>query len=418
VFKTVFTRLGLNKEKKASLGETANSIKDISEYLSDALELTKDSDHLKEAIATVAPWAVMGVSALGEAVPPVKFAAKLFSDLTKETDPEALGHLACTLAYQHSIEKTVKAMDVPIVTTGETKGLKKRLAALEPSAQVDFKTFSFTNALTHDFVRQADKVLKDFASIAGYNDEQTRRLIDGVHRRFVSEVKILLSDGQLKDRFAPFTTLIKLDSSEYQAYTALAKHAEYQRWLFETAPVFKNEAYSLSDIYVNTECGSLTRAEIKNRKNPFSDGGTRAMLDTVLDLIGDPEFEDVIVIQGGAGAGKSSLTLKLCCELANIGLHPIRVRLSDVRADLHISKALPAAVLFGDDEFPSDSSLSAPDDLFLGGNIFKERVPFGNRDICPYVLILDGWNEISIAADEGFKVRVAKLLYEDRKSVV
>lgn len=413
MFKTVFTRLGLSEGKKASLRETASSVKDISEYLSDALALAKDSDYLK-AMAAAAPWAGMGVSALGEAIPPVKFAAKLFSDLTKETDPEALGHLACTLAYQRAIEDTVNSMRVPIVSTGETKDIKKRLAALEPSADVDFKTFSFANALTHDFVLKADEVLKAFALIAGYNDEQTRFLIGGVHRWFRSDLKILLSDGHLKDRFGPFTTLIGLGSSEHQANQALSDHADYQRWLFEEDAVFKIEPYSLSDIYVNTRCGSLTQGDIKTGKNPFSDGDTQAMVDTVLELIGDPGFEDAIVIQGAAGAGKSSLTLKLCSELSKTGLRPIRVRLSDVRSDLHISDALPDAVHFGDENFSTSSSQSAPDDLFLGGSIFKERVPFRNAEICPYVLILDGWNEISIAADEGFKIRVSTFLDQIR----
>lgn len=117
------------------------------------------------------------------------------ADLTKETDPEALGDLACTLAYQRAIEQTVKSMEVPIVSTRETKDIKKRLAALEPSASVDFGTFSFASALSHDFVCKADQVLKEFAQLVGYDDEQTRRLIGGVHVRFVSVLKTLLSDG-------------------------------------------------------------------------------------------------------------------------------------------------------------------------------------------------------------------------------
>src|SRR5436190_5243256 len=126
MFKTLLTRLGLSPQEKASLGETVSSIKDVSEYLSDIVEMAGKSNYL-EAVAKATPWAGAAVDALGEALPPVKFAVKLFESLTKEHDPEALGHLACTLAYQNAIEQTVTAMEVPIVSNKEVKDLKKKL---------------------------------------------------------------------------------------------------------------------------------------------------------------------------------------------------------------------------------------------------------------------------------------------------
>jgi uncharacterized protein YjbI with pentapeptide repeats len=50
-----------------------------------------------------------------------------------------------------------------------------------------------------------------------------------------------------------------------------------------------------------------------------------------------------------------------------------------------------------------------PDDL-LQPQIFRQSVSFKGADICPYVLILDGWDEISLAATEGFTVRLNRLL--------
>jgi len=425
MFKNLLNRLGLNEHEKATLGESASKIKDISEYLSDVIETAKDADYF-EAVTKSAPWAGSTVDALGEVLPPVKFAAKLFEGLTKEHDPQALGHLACTLAYQRAIEQTVKAMEVPIVSVKEVKDIKKQLSDLEADQKVPFDNFSFTNALTHPFIQKADMVLKLYSNTVGYNDEQYRRLLSGVHMRFVGELKTLLSNGSLKDRFEPFTNLMGLGTVERQAYRALSDHAEYERWLFERAPVLKKEPYALSDIYVNTDCGELSWAEIKKGSeksgtekpqfiDPFAEqnGGRKPLLETVLSLIGDPGFKDAIVIQGAAGAGKSAFTLKLSSELLRQGLRPIRIRLKDVRLDLHVSEALPAAVRLGDEDYTSDMD-TIPDDLFISGTIFRERVEFRGTSISPYVLILDGWDEISIAANEGFKVRVAKLLDELR----
>ena len=38
--------------------------------------------------------------------------------------------------------------------------------------------------------------------------------------------------------------------------------------------------------------------------------------------------------------------------------------------------------------------------------------------ICPYVLILDGWDEISVAVSEGYRVKVERLLLEIRRTVL
>ena len=134
-----------------------------------------------------------------------------------------------------------------------------------------------------------------------------------------------------------------------------------------------------------------------------------------MNLIGDPKLRDAIVIQGVAGSGKSSFTLKLCSELIREGLHPIRVRLRDINLSRPVVEALPRALFPSDRYAALDVQASPrPDDLFLGGSIFKEKTTFRGTDICPYVLILDGWDEISISATTGFKVRVTNMLSELR----
>ena len=54
-------------------------------------------------------------------------------------------------------------------------------------------------------------------------------------------------------------------------------------------------------------------------------------------------------------------------------------------------------------------------DPFLKEAIFQERTKFGDADICPYILILDGWDEISVAVNEGFEVEVRRMLDNVRR---
>jgi hypothetical protein len=424
---TLMEKLSLSQQEKSRLGKRLSKIKSVSKFLSDAIDAFKDTS-LPSAIAKAAPWAGMIGKAAGEIVPPVKFAIAVVEKLTTEHDPEALGYFACTLAYQRGIQQTVDTLEVPIVSKKEERELAAKVNGLKSGIDdVSMKDFSFGNALSHPFIKKADEALRTYSDVMGYSATQSRQLVSGVHTRFVGNLKTLLSHGKLKERFEPFTQLMELGTGEQQAYEALYEHAEYQRWQFEEDPVFKKEPFALAHIYVETECGKLLWGEInspvgqKSRKNmereqvdPFSEkwGGRHDLVETVLELIGDSSFREAIVIQGIAGSGKSSFTLRLCSELIKEGLRPIRVRLRDLQLDKHVSERLPEAVLL--EEKDRRTGQLRPDDLFLGGDIFKEETVFRGARICPYILILDGWDEISISATEGFKVRVSKMLDEIR----
>lgn len=250
-----------------------------------------------------------------------------------------------------------------------------------------------------------------------------------VHRRFVPNLRLILSNSKLQKRFRPFFDLIQL-SSDFSAYDALARHVQYQRWLFEEANVFGREPFSLQEVYIDTECGSLRWGEIKGSlertsdgaagrdevADPFSEkwGGRAPLLDRVIRFLQDPAFFDAVVIQGAAGSGKSSFTLKLCAHLEREGLYPIRVRLRDLSLNDPLDEALPRALFPPDRELPTRFQGGAGEDPFRRGAIFREKTQYGTATICPYVLILDGWDEISISATEGFKVRVARMLEEVR----
>jgi hypothetical protein len=423
-------KLKLSTQEKSQLGGRVGRLKSIADFLSDGIDALKDTTTVS-AIAQAAPWAGAFGGALSEVVPPVKFALELFKALTEEHDPDALGFLASTLAYQRAVEQTIASIESPENAKKAGRQIKQRLREREPAAGLEMQKFSFKTANQHPFVAAADDALRLWAESVGYGEAQSRAIVQGVHRRFVANLKTILSHGELKERFAPFTQKMELGTEEEQAYDALLEHAEHQRRLFEEAPVFEKEPFALQHVYVDTECGKLTWGQISRephasdkgkgkepeRVDPFSEqwGGRQPLVETVLQLMSVPGPGDAIVVQGVAGSGKSSFTLKLCSELIREGLHPIRVRLRDLNLSRPVTEALPRAL------FPADRLSAAdgpggprPDDLFLGGQIFKEQTAFRGATICPYVLILDGWDEISISATTGFKLRITNMLSELR----
>jgi hypothetical protein len=389
-------------------------LKTVSEFLSDLVEAVKDTD-LPAAVAQISPWAEALGSAVAESVAPVKFVVKLFENLGRVDDAPTLGYLACCLAYQRALEKALP--QIPELRQVSKIEARKDLKLPESREGYDFSTFSLPNALRHDFVQDADRSLKKVlveglaldATVAG-------RLVLEVRTRFVSELIEILANNGSREKFEPFFRLVQLRAQAPDSYASLRRHVEYQRWLLEERPVLDVEPFALQHVYVDLDCGDLSWGEIDRERGPRGDGGPldpfleknggRAdVLETVLRHLADPRYEDPLVIQGPAGAGKSSFTLRLCCALAERGLRPIRIELKNLatRETKDPWQALPEAVEVGERERGSK-------DLFLDGRIFDERLPFGEAEICPYVLILDGWDEISSSASKGYQQELNRLL--------
>ena len=147
------------------------------------------------------------------------------------------------------------------------------------------------------------------------------------------------------------------------------------------------------------------------------------MLETVLDYIRSPKFRDAIVIQGTAGSGKSSFTLRLGAVLREKGFRPIRIRLRDVNVTKEFFTALGEAVALEDEIYlRQNSRWPAVRNILLSGAVFQDEIPYTygteHMRICPYVLILDGWDELSVAVSEGFKQRVKELLVNVRRELL
>ena len=225
---------------------------------------------------------------------------------------------------------------------------------------------------------------------------------------------------------------LKEGTEEHSAYRVLDLHAERQRKYYEEEPVFRTEPFTLRRVYTETDCGKLFWEQIKPPSeqavpsetergvDPFSEKITerRPLLKTVIELLKDPDLHDAVVIQGVAGSGKSSFTRRLCVALLEEGLRPIRVRIRDLALDVALKEDLQQAI-FNDSELDPDKEEVGPlpQDLFLSGTVFEEPVQFGKARICPYVIILDGWDEV-VSTKEGFTKRIDKMLQSVRTELL
>lgn len=334
--------------EKDRVGGTVDRLKGVNERLADIVEATENLDILA-AVKASSPWAEALGGALGDVLPPVRFALKFLEELNKVDDPAELGYLAATLAFQQAVEQAWQAMPPDTLEKVEGADPKQRKKALSdlreivPPESYDFKKFSFESGTRSAFFADAERYLKMSADGLGLTGKEFLDLRMGVRMRFVANLKSILSHGSTREKFAPFRDLMTLETREARAYDALLEHADYQRWLFEEQPVLGREPFTLAQVYTDVDCGLLKWEEVHQPRDrgagekpvdPFNEvyGGRRPLVDTVLDLIADKNFRDAIVIQGVAGSGKSTSTLRLAVELRRRGLQPIRIELKHLDA--------------------------------------------------------------------------------------
>jgi hypothetical protein len=407
-----------------------NSIKKMYESFSSLIDLAKDSG-VADGLKSFAPWAEYITEAGGEAFAVAKFVLVLIDKRKNQLDPLSLGHIALTTAYQWAADKAIREAQLPEANDTSAEAMREAhefFKSMEPGEDVDLSTFSFDSRLEHPFIKKSETYLGAALRSCGFSDESVINISERTRDYFSEKLDLLLSQAETREKFLPFQEFSKLGASDRQAHMALLAHAAYQQWLFQKYPVLGKAPFALSDVFIEPECGKLEWGKIKkdlesvqsgNREkiDPFleSYGGRYPLLDTVMELIADPKFNDAIIIQGIAGAGKSSFTLKLCDELIENGFRPLRIRLRDLDLSGPVSESLPQALKFKDEEgYYPFTPPQRPDDLFLGNKIFKEKKLFRGTEVCHYVLILDGWDEITLGVTEGFKIRVDKMLEQIR----
>ena len=131
------------------------------------------------------------------------------------------------------------------------------------------------------------------------------------------------------------------------------------------------------------------------------------MLEKSLELVGDPEFKDIIVIQAGPGAGKSSFTLQLANALLEEELQPIVIRFRDLRLSQfgNVGELLDDAIRIGF----SDEDSPHPDCEIIS-NFAKNRSKFRESEIPRLVMILDGWDEMSLTGNASLRDQLTSWL--------
>jgi hypothetical protein len=105
--------LGLTAEDQNSIRKTTGTIKSVAEFLVDASKAVKAADFAAK-LGEIVPWWMQAVGqSAADAAPPIKFIATLFGKLGQITDPDRLGYVAFTTAYQRSVEKALLAVGPP-----------------------------------------------------------------------------------------------------------------------------------------------------------------------------------------------------------------------------------------------------------------------------------------------------------------
>lgn len=192
----------------------------------------------------------------------------------------------------------------------------------------------------------------------------------------------------------------------------LAAHEAWLLWQFRDAPVLGREPYSLSDVYIETECGALSWGELSADRtiDPFSErhGGRASLIETVLDRFADRDFRDLVVVQSPAGSGKSAFSLRLANRLADEGLTPVLVRFRDLRLSTYgnVDELLQDALRVA----PVGEHPPGPTEPLFGPSQLAETTRYRDVDICRTVVILDGWDEVTLTGSTRFKDQLEEWL--------
>jgi hypothetical protein len=174
-------------------------------------------------------------------------------------------------------------------------------------------------------------------------------------------------------------------------------------------PVWGQPGLTLDKSYVDLECGSLTWGEITESVrrgggsglNPMDESSApRAdLLEATLDWLQKENLQEFLVIEGSPGSGKSSFTIRLAVKLVEQGYQPIRVRLRDLGKN-------------ADDEPIAEIAKK-----ILEINPPELEYALEHKQT-KAILILDGWDELTLLPDQNLNNRVGNFLESIRSGVL
>ena len=318
----------------------------------------------------------------------LKFLGKLLSkDLTGQC------MCLCTLAYQYAIITTIKENpDILLFIPADKQPKLESFIKSQNIPEISLDLFDKDFILSTTFVKNADLIMINILKNAGLNQADSMRFMNTLHLNFQKGVAQIIADNATGDKFKPLLAYLKNRPAELKSKLILKEFAEYSSWLYKSAPLYGDKPFALADIYVKPSF--YNPAELR-----YLD-----LEEKILQLIFDEKFNNFISINGTAGSGKSSFTLRLTSKLCERGLIPVRINFKEIDFDtskIHfekedIYKALGDAVSFKNELRYGSFFPQVPNNLFCDGNIFNERLTIKeDAYISPYVIILDGWDELN-----------------------
>lgn len=205
-----------------ALSLAISGYKSVNEFLGNLVDAIKDTPWPK-AVSNAVPWLGILGEGVADSVAPVKFILKLYEAATRIDDVNELGEVACTVAFQRSVQQSLTSskrmpMELPKKIADHARAELRK--SPEPKAY-DFKTMQLADATQHEFFRTARARFQRFLDLAVADEAVRNELLADVERRFVGNLELLLTNGDTKDKFDPFYRLILLDKPEQRAYEAL-----------------------------------------------------------------------------------------------------------------------------------------------------------------------------------------------------
>lgn len=398
---------------KIQTSNTIDKYKSIISFFSEIINICKGKNFI-DMLNCIKPYfgdIAKDVSeSAEEAFGIAKFIISLWDKIGEIKDEREMGYFICTSAYQNAFAKALNDITLtPEININENKISElQKFWQKKDDYQFELETFDFAYPLSHSSILYMDEITMKFLTGIGIKVPLARKIIGEIHLNFLSSLREILVDASVKKKFGKFISLVEGKTDLEKAQMALKEYGYYQKWLFDEKKLFDEKDFSLNDVYVNSDCFDLTKDYYLNYdsyRNVKPDLGNK-----VLSYITNPNFNAPIIIEGTAGSGKSSFTLKLCKDLIEHGLRPIRIPFKCIDFDAEktyfdeqdIYKILERTINFRDEERYGQNWPQVNGNLFCSGNIFNERFLLKKSSISPYVIILDGWDELTITAQKNF----------------